>query len=113
MCHPREIRALTVGECAFIQGFPPGWSFCGSPSEQYKQVGNAVPVVLGEVAGQVVSAMLANSEKHIRASKENTETHVRPHVRTRQYFKRGKVFRASPYTNNQNRYEPLELLLAV
>lgn len=113
MCHPDELRALTVGECARIQGFPRGWKFCGSPSEQYKQVGNAVPVVLGEVAGRVVSAMLDRPAAHQRRVTGNTEQHVRPHVRTRQYFKAGKVFAKSAYKNNQNRYEPLELPLAV
>jgi len=34
MCHPDELRVLSVGECARIQEFPDGWCFCGSPLEQ-------------------------------------------------------------------------------
>lgn len=103
MCHPEEIRALTVGECAAIQGFPSNWRFFGSPSEKYKQVGNAVPVILGKVSGSVLINML--SDNNLGADPlVNTETHIRPHVRTRQYWKNGIVYGVVPYQNNQNRY---------
>lgn len=104
MCHPEEIRALTVGECAAIQGFPPDWKFFGSPSEKYKQVGNAVPIILGEVAGKVLIQMLSNQNNSVTMPLENTVTHIRPHVRTRQYWKNGEVYTSEPYLNNQNDY---------
>ena len=56
MCHPFEVRALTVGECARIQEFPDGWTFVGTATQQMKQVGNAVPTRLGRVAGEVIQA---------------------------------------------------------
>ncbi len=104
MCHPDQIRALTVGECAAIQGFPSNWKFFGSPSEKYKQVGNAVPTILGEVAGKVLIEMLSNLDTSDKLSIVNTETHIRPHVRTRQYWKNGEVYTSEPYLNNQNNY---------
>jgi len=55
MCHPDETRALTIGECARIQGFPDGWVFTGTAAQRMRQVGNAVPVRLGEVAGAVIA----------------------------------------------------------
>jgi DNA (cytosine-5)-methyltransferase 1 len=88
MCHPEEIRALTVGECAAIQGFPPDWRFMGSAAEKYKQVGNAVPVVLGRVAGETILRMMRDQEMTLEM---NTLEMIRPQVRTRQYFKKGKV----------------------
>ena len=45
-CHPLEARPFNIRENARIQSFPDEWKFCGSVSSQYKQVGNAVPVLL-------------------------------------------------------------------
>lgn len=45
-CHPDETRPFTVREYARIQTFPDDWSFSGSITQKYKQIGNAVPVNL-------------------------------------------------------------------
>ena len=45
-CHPEETRPFTVREYARIQSFPDDWMFAGSIGDQYKQIGNAVPVEL-------------------------------------------------------------------
>ena len=46
LCHPIKTRALSLREYARIQEFPDDWQFCGTTSEKYAQVGNAVPVRL-------------------------------------------------------------------
>ena len=51
-CHPTETRPLTVREYARIQTFPDYWQFEGSLSDQYKQIGNAVPVNLSYAIGR-------------------------------------------------------------
>jgi DNA (cytosine-5)-methyltransferase 1 len=51
MCHPVELRCLTVRESARIQTFPDDWIFHGSVSSKYKQIGNAVPVLLAKELG--------------------------------------------------------------
>lgn len=50
-CHPDETRPFTVREYARIQTFPDDWEFSGSIAQQYKQIGNAVPVNLGQEVG--------------------------------------------------------------
>ncbi|GAB4361122.1 MAG: hypothetical protein Fur0042_30660 [Cyanophyceae cyanobacterium] len=48
------LRRLTLQEVKVLQGFPVGWELCGSKAQQFKQVGNAVPSLLGEVLGKVI-----------------------------------------------------------
>jgi len=50
-CHPDELRPFSVRENARIQSFPDDWIFEGSISEQYKQIGNAVPVNVAKEVG--------------------------------------------------------------
>lgn len=50
-CHPDETRPFTVREYARIQTFPDSWKFAGSMTQQYKQIGNAVPVNLAKEVG--------------------------------------------------------------
>ena len=51
-CHPIETRPLTVREYARIQTFPDDWVFEGAVADQYKQIGNAVPVNLAYAIGR-------------------------------------------------------------
>ena len=45
--HPNKKRRLSVRECAILQTFPDDFIFYGSLSSQHRQVGNAVPPLLG------------------------------------------------------------------
>jgi len=54
LCHPEKPRPLNYVECALLQGFPKGWKFEGSLSQKYKQIGNAVPPMLGYVIGRSI-----------------------------------------------------------
>ena len=46
LCHPDELRPLSVRECARVQTLPDEWFFVGSTVAKYRQVGNAVPPLL-------------------------------------------------------------------
>ncbi|MGM9691829.1 MAG: DNA cytosine methyltransferase [Alloprevotella sp.] len=61
-CHPLETRPLTIREYARIQTFPDNWSFCGSLSSKYKQIGNAVPVNLARAVGHSLVRLLNDIE---------------------------------------------------
>ena len=56
LCHPTEDRPLSVEEYSRIQGFPDDWTICGPINEQYKQIGNAVPIKLGEAIARTIIA---------------------------------------------------------
>ncbi len=62
-CHPIETRPLTVRESARIQTFPDDWKFSGAKGEQYKQIGNAVPVNLAYAIGLSVVDFLNKISK--------------------------------------------------
>ena len=56
LCHPTEDRPLSVEEYGRIQEFPESWKICGPILEQYKQIGNAVPIKLGEAIARTIIA---------------------------------------------------------
>ncbi len=57
-CHPVETRPFTIRENARCQSFPDEWLFIGSIAEQYKQIGNAVPVLLAYEIGKEIKKTL-------------------------------------------------------
>ena len=63
LCHPTELRPLSVREYARIQQFPDNWIFSGNTSDKYRQIGNAVPLGLGYVIGQTVMNHIKNLEE--------------------------------------------------
>lgn len=73
LVHPTELRPLSVEEYARIQGFPDDWIFCGNLMDQYKQIGNAVPIKLGEAIGHTIlndmNGIVDNSYKNFKYSR--------------------------------------------
>lgn len=67
-CHPEETRPFTVREYARIQSFPDDWKFCGGMADQYKQIGNAVPVEMARRIGvQLKKAIISLDRSTIDA----------------------------------------------
>ena len=65
-CHPEETRPFTVREYARIQSFPDEWKFCGGITDQYKQIGNAVPVEMARRIGvQLKKAILSEHAEDV------------------------------------------------
>ncbi|GAA6616841.1 DNA cytosine methyltransferase [Scytonema sp. NUACC26] len=66
LCHPTECRPLSVKEYARLQQFPDSWEFSGSLSQQYTQIGNAVPIGLGKAIGQAIQKVIQSDQKMIK-----------------------------------------------
>jgi len=67
-CHPDETRPFQVREYARIQTFPDEWKFMGSMTQQYKQIGNAVPVNLSYAIGKSLIQLMDDIYSHMKES---------------------------------------------
>ena len=61
--HPTEDRYLTVREAAAIQSFPPNFIFQGSLTQQWRQIGNAVPPLLAKAIGESILKLYQQKEQ--------------------------------------------------
>jgi DNA (cytosine-5)-methyltransferase 1 len=60
-----EHRYMTVRETARVMTFPDDWVLAGPRGEKMRQLGNAVPVLLGQVFANAVAAVLDEAEASI------------------------------------------------
>jgi len=76
--HPNKQRRLSVRECAILQTFPDDFVFFGSLGNMYKQIGNAVPVLLANKIAHLIKQELIIYESSIKK-----RTHKNRSIRTK------------------------------
>ena len=65
ICHPTEDRPLSIEEYKRIQQFPDGWFLSGKLVDQYRQVGNAVPVSFGAAIARTIINHIENKSQSV------------------------------------------------
>lgn len=70
---PQQSRSFTVREAARVQTFPDNYYFCGGRTQQFHQVGNAVPPYLAYQIAEVVAEIFGQIP--IQNNEEITELH--------------------------------------
>jgi DNA (cytosine-5)-methyltransferase 1 len=61
--HPTEHHGITARHAARFQGFPDSFEFSGGLIASGQQIGNAVPIALGEIVIKSVTSALTTSDK--------------------------------------------------
>lgn len=61
--HPRQNRSISIREAARVQSFRDDYAFCGAASDQWTQLGNAVPPLLAEKIGRSVLQVLRKGSR--------------------------------------------------
>jgi DNA (cytosine-5)-methyltransferase 1 len=85
--HPAQHRTLSVREAARIQSFPDWFRFAGTPTIQYRQIGNAVPPRLALAVARSLYSALDGNVAHPRPAASSMRARLLMwHRRNRRVF---------------------------
>ncbi|MGN0236556.1 MAG: DNA (cytosine-5-)-methyltransferase [Lepagella sp.] len=103
-CHPIDTRPLTVREYARIQTFPDDWFFSGNLSDQYKQIGNAVPVNLAWAIGRSLIRLFNDIDALGLIPDHNIETSTHHYTKLHGLFEGMVCDKKEEYITHKNQY---------
>jgi len=63
LIHPLKNRTLTVAEAKALQGLPKDFRICGTLGQMQQQVGNSVPVAIGEFIKRCILRILQTQRR--------------------------------------------------
>ena len=72
--HPSQDRTLSVREAARIQTFPDDFRFAGTPTNRYRQIGNAVPPMLAEAVGHSLIESINSTDVRDSSAEYNSSS---------------------------------------
>jgi DNA (cytosine-5)-methyltransferase 1 len=70
LCHPTELRPLSIAEYRAIQTFPISFELAGKTADKYRQLGNAVPVRFARAVAQHLLDFDAGKLKNSTAQRQ-------------------------------------------
>ncbi|WNL30172.1 DNA cytosine methyltransferase [Aliarcobacter cryaerophilus] len=89
LAHPEEDRPISIQEYKRIQEFPDDWILDGNIVQQYKQIGNAVPIGVGKAIGQLILNDMKNiPNKEYKGFKYSRYTNTNDFTWLEDYIKR-------------------------
>ncbi|WP_369722967.1 DNA cytosine methyltransferase [Bradyrhizobium sp. LLZ17] len=66
----QQCRTISVREAARLQSFPDGFVFAGAMNAAFRQIGNAVPPLLGLAVARVLREQLDHAAKNLDSSSD-------------------------------------------
>ncbi len=84
--HPQQHRTLSIREAARVQTFPDWFRFAGQPTLRLKQIGNAVPPMLGAIVGKQLRVALESPRKRERLTFDFRERLLKWHKTNRRPY---------------------------
>jgi DNA (cytosine-5)-methyltransferase 1 len=98
--HPEQNRTITVREAARLQTFPDWFRFAGPPSAAFRQIGNAVPPLLGEHLARAIRKSL-DAQRPVRTTTREVASLLA------EWFDSGEV-RGIPWLRSETRWQVIQ-----